>query len=116
MLSIQLHAFNRGKNINRFYGIRANQNLFGAWTITIQYTQFGKRGPSKLFFCDTEEEAKLRFFTILKRRLSYNRRLECQYRIVHVDAAPSVVLREWIPEHETLSRDSSFNEGVEDNS
>jgi hypothetical protein len=102
MLSIQLHAQNTEKNINRYYGLRVNKNLFGAWTITIQYTQFRIRGPSKLFFCDTLEGAKQRVQLILKRRLNYNRRMGCQYRIVHVDADPSVVLSEWIPDADLI--------------
>lgn len=103
MLSIQLHAQNLEKNINRFYGLRVNKNLFGAWTITIQYNQFRTRGPTKLFFCDTVEEAKLRVQLILKRRLQNNRRMGCKYRIVHVDADPSVNLEEWIPEFHALN-------------
>jgi len=108
MLSIQLHAQNLDKNINRFYGLRVNKNLFGAWTITIQYTQFRTRGPTKLFFCDTVEEAKLRVQLILKRRLNYNRRMGCEYRIIHVDADPSVILDEWIPDLQTLSSLTDF--------
>ncbi len=103
MLSVQLHAFNAEKSINRFYGLRANKNLFGAWTITIQYTQFGKRGPSKLFFCNSEDEARERVFVILKRRLSYNRRLGCEYSITHIDADSDVELCQWIPEYEALN-------------
>lgn len=104
MLSIQLHAQNLEKNINRFYGLRVNKNLFGAWTITIQYTQFRTRGPTKLFFCDSVDEAKLRVQLILKRRLSNSRRMECTYRIVHVDSDPSIILDEWIPEYEKLTQ------------
>jgi hypothetical protein len=109
MLSIQLHAQNLEKNINRFYGLRVTKNLFGAWTITIQYTQFRTRGPTKLFFCDTVDEAKLRVHLILKRRLNYNRRMECEYRIVHVDSDPSVILEEWIPEFQTLNQENNAN-------
>jgi hypothetical protein len=108
MLSIQLHAQNLEKNINRFYGLRVNKNLFGAWTITIQYTQFRTRGPTKLFFCDTVDEAKLRVQLILKRRLNHNRRIGCTYRIVHVDADPSVVLDEWIPDYDQIKAASTF--------
>ena len=109
MLSIQLHAQNLEKNINRFYGLRVNKNLFGAWTITIQYTQFRTRGPSKLFFCDTLEDAKLRVQLILTRRLNYNRRMGCQYRIVHVDADPAVNLNEWIPDFQLLTQQAICN-------
>jgi hypothetical protein len=108
MLSIQLQAQNLEKNINRYYGLRVNKNLFGAWTITIQYTQFRKRGPTKLFFCDTVDDAMLRVHLILKRRLNQNRRVGCVYRIVHVDADPSVVLDEWIPDFQELSVASPF--------
>jgi hypothetical protein len=108
MLSIQLHAQNLEKSINRLYGLRVNKNLFGAWTITIQYTQFRTRGPTKLFFCDTVDEAKLRVQLILKRRLNQNRRVGCTYRIVHVDADPAVVLDEWIPDFHSLKADSPF--------
>lgn len=103
MLSIQLHAQNLEKNINRFYGLRVTKNLFGAWTITIQYTQFRTRGPTKLFFCDTVEEAKSRVNLILQRRLNYNRRMGCHYRIIHVDADPSIILQEWVPDFNNLS-------------
>lgn len=106
MLSIQLHAQNLEKNINRFYSLRVTKNLFGAWTITIQYTQLRTRGPSKLFFCDTVEEAKERVYLILSRRLNYNRRMGCNYRIVHIDAEPSVILEEWIPDLHTIQNDT----------
>jgi hypothetical protein len=104
MLSIQLHAQNLEKNINRFYGVRVTKNLFGAWTITIQYTQFRTRGPTKLFFCDSLEEARARVQLILKRRMNYNRRMECKYSIAHIDSDPSIVLDEWIPEFSTLTQ------------
>lgn len=107
MLSIQLHAQNVEKNINRFYGLRVNKNLFGAWTITIQYTQFRTRGPTKLFFCDTVDEAKLRVQLILKRRLNYNQRMGCEYKITHVDADQFVNLDEWIPGFRSLTTPSA---------
>jgi hypothetical protein len=106
MLSIQLRAQNLEKNINRFYGLRVTKNLFGAWTINIQYTQFRTKGPMKLFFCDTIDEAKLRVHIILKRRLNYNRRMECKYSIVHVDSDPSIILDEWIPEFQMLTQEN----------
>lgn len=108
MLSIQLHAQNLEKNINRFYGLRVNKNLFGAWTITIQYTQFRTRRPTKLFFCDTVDEAKSRVQLILTRRLNQNRRIGCTYRITHIDADPSIVLDEWIPDYDVLKTDSTL--------
>lgn len=108
MLFIQLHTQNLEKNINRFYGLRVNKNLFGAWTITIQYTQFRTHGSIKLFFCDTADEAKLRVQLILKRRLNYNLRMGCKYRIVRVDADPSVVLDEWIPNFNELKLVNPF--------
>ncbi|MDP3641067.1 MAG: hypothetical protein Q8R43_01360 [Alphaproteobacteria bacterium] len=43
---------------------------------------------------------------ILKRRLNYNRRMECKYRIVHVDSDPSLVLEEWIPEFQMLNQEN----------
>lgn len=105
MLSIQLHAQNIEKKLNRFYGLRVTKNLFGAWSITIQYTQLGKRGPSKMFFCDTIEEAKLRVNLILKRRLSYNTRLGFQYKITHINTDPNFKLEEWIPNYSELPQD-----------
>lgn len=102
MLSIQLHAQNLEKNIDRFYGVRVTKNLFGSWTITIQYTQFRTRGPTKLFFCDSLEETRERVQIILKRRMNYNRKMECKYSIAHIDSDPSIILEDWIPEFHAL--------------
>lgn len=107
MLSIQLHAQNIEKKINRFYALRVTQSLFGSWTITIQYTQLGKRGPSKMFFCDTVEELKQRVNLILKRRLTYNAKRGFQYKITHINANPEVNLAEWIPDYSDLPQDLS---------
>lgn len=107
MLSIQLHAQNIEKNINRFYGVRVTKNLFGAWTITLQYAQFRTRGSTKLFFCDSLEEARERVQIILKRRMNFNRKMECKYRITHIDSDPSIVLDEWIPEFSTLNQSAA---------
>jgi hypothetical protein len=97
MLSIQLHAQNKEQTIDRYYGLRVNKNLFGAWTITLQYAQLGKRGPSKLFFCDTLDDARTRVNIILKRRLNGKRKAGYVYKITHIDADPSICLDEWIP-------------------
>ncbi len=107
MLSIQLHAQNLEKNINRFYGVRVIKNLFGAWTITLRYSQSRTRGTSKLFFCDSLEEARSRVQVILKRRMNYNRRMECKYSITHIDSDPTIKLDDWIPEFSTLKQTSS---------
>lgn len=105
MLSIQLHAQNVEKKINRFYSLRVTQSLFGSWTIAIQYTQLGKRGPSKMFFCDTIEESKQRVNLILKRRLAYNARMGFKYKITHINANSDINLAEWVPDYEDLPQD-----------
>jgi len=82
LLSLHLQARFPEKNIFRAYSLWVGQDLLGDWLLRITYGRIGAKGTTKTYLCSSREDALYKVKTILKRRQSSYKRIQCYYKLV----------------------------------
>ena len=77
-----LRAQNPDKNLDRFYKISTGKNLFGEWTVILDYGRRGTQGRRRSHAFVTQEEARIFMTQKLKTRLAFRKHRGCAYRVV----------------------------------
>jgi predicted DNA-binding WGR domain protein len=85
MTDYRLKAINPDKNIYRWYEIKQSHNLFGTWSLIISSGRLGTKGRTRVLPFETEEEMNIILQKILKKRLTAEHRIGCNYALVNED-------------------------------
>ena len=78
-----LKAHNPSKNVNRWYSLRMGQDLFGDWLLITQWGRNGFNGQYKEYVYPEEDLAQKKYQHILQKRLNAQKRIGCNYLIIH---------------------------------
>jgi predicted DNA-binding WGR domain protein len=82
MQDYRLKARDPEKGIYRWYEIKQAQDLLGSWSLIISYGRIGRKGQSKIYGFKTADEKDKFLQKILKKRLTSERRIGCNYAFV----------------------------------
>ena len=96
LLSIHLEAHDAANNRHRKYVAIVGRDLFGRWSLQLQYGRVGSSLRELRFSGDVGEIRRL-LRDHLRRRLSAPRRIGCAYRLCALEVAPESLDREWLP-------------------
>lgn len=77
---IELAAVDTARNIRRRYRIEADQDLFGAWLVTITFGRIGTHGRTIVYVVDDERQARRLVTACLRVRATAPRRIGVPYR------------------------------------
>lgn len=95
LVLFKLQAIHSANNINRFYSVRAGQDLLGDWIVVACYGRFGTRGHARTWVCAIKEDAQKKVRQCLSKRLSALKRIGINYTFTHMDLHPSLNLGDW---------------------
>ncbi len=82
MQGYRLKAQNPEKGIYRWYEIKQAQDLLGGWSLIISYGRIGCKGQSRIYGFKTIKEKDKFLHKILKKRLTSERRIGCNYAFI----------------------------------
>ena len=85
MSDYRLKAINPDKNIYRWYEIKQSHNLFGTWSLIISSGRIGTKGRTRVLPFKTKTEMTTTLQKILKKRLTAERRIGCNYALINED-------------------------------
>ena len=78
-----LRAVKPELNVNRAYTIYLNKGLFGSWVVMIAYGRYNVRGQQKNYPFFSLQDSKKFIKKTLSKRLKAEKRIGCNYSIVH---------------------------------
>jgi hypothetical protein len=87
LMTVALEAHNAQHNHHRRYRVAVGSDLFGRWTVSIQYGRIGQAGRELRYSAAKLDELKGIVDDRLRRRLSAPRRIGCPYRLTAFQAA-----------------------------
>jgi predicted DNA-binding WGR domain protein len=82
MPDYRLKAIDPDRGIYRWYEIKQSHNLFGTWSLIISSGRIGTRGRTRILPFETEAEMTTTLQKILKKRLTAERRIGCNYALI----------------------------------
>lgn len=80
--NIRLHAKHLPRNIDRWYSLRVDKNLFNEWCLSISYGRIGQRGQSKQYRWPDTAVLMTQIKSTLRKRLNATNRIGCNYQII----------------------------------
>lgn len=96
LLTVTFESHNRARNHHRRYQVSVGRDLFGEWTVCINYGRTGQAGR-ELHFAAPEVSAVQRIVRErLRRRLSAPKRIGCPYQITALTAEPGFDTADWL--------------------
>jgi len=84
-ISIKMKAYNPENDIDRFYTLRTDQNLFGEYVLTINHGKNGNMGRMRREYFEDQNEMLQEMRSLIKRRLNAKSRLGVDYKIVDIE-------------------------------
>lgn len=84
-LHIALRATNPDKGADRGYVLCLGKDLFGDWSVMLNYGRYGRKGTVKYAAFATKQEAYGFINAKLKRRLSAFKRIGCEYQATFLE-------------------------------
>jgi predicted DNA-binding WGR domain protein len=96
-LCIALEAHNDDTNRHRAYTVMVGQDLWGDWSVTVNYGRTGCRGKLFTQVASSLTEAQELVQRLLKKRLSAPKRIGCGYMVVAASAAAGFEMETWLP-------------------
>lgn len=97
LVLFKLQTIHDSSPINRFYSVRAGQDLLGDWIVVACYGRLGTKGHARTWLCMTQQEAQKRVRYCLARRFSSIKRIGVNYTLTYVDIHPSLNPNDWYP-------------------
>ncbi|WP_010303088.1 WGR domain-containing protein [Candidatus Odyssella thessalonicensis] len=85
MQDYRLKAIDSDKGIYRWYEIKQAPDLLGRWSLIISYGRIGRKGRSKVMSFDSLEEKDKFLQKTLRKRLTSERRIGCNYTLIKED-------------------------------
>jgi len=89
-LTLHLQARNPERNIARHYSLLLGQDLFGFWSLKINFGRIGRKGTELSYAFPTKEDAYTKIKPLLKKRASAQNRLGCPYELMEYHRDPSL--------------------------
>lgn len=98
LLSLSVEAHNADKNHHRRYELTIGRDLFGHWTISVNYGRTGGSRGHELR-CGGIDAERLRTIARdrLLRRLSAPKRIGCPYLLAGLSVAAGIDASFWLP-------------------
>jgi predicted DNA-binding WGR domain protein len=81
LCSIELQAHNPARNCHRRYAMSIGRDLFGAWTLAVEYGRVGRAGQVQRYAADSATDLGRLVRAKLKKRESSVRRNGCDYQV-----------------------------------
>ena len=98
LLTLSFEAHNAERNHHRRYELSIGRDLFGHWTVSVNYGRTGALRGRELRYGGTDaEHLRAIIRDRLLRRLSAPKRIGCSYRLAGFSAAVGVDTSFWLP-------------------
>lgn len=81
LCSIELQAHNSARNCHRRYAMSIGRDLFGAWTLAVEYGRIGRTGQVQQYSANSAADLSRLVRSKLKKRESSVKRNGCGYRV-----------------------------------
>ncbi len=97
LLTASFEAHNTDRNHHRRYEIRLGRDLFGEWTVSLNYGRTGRGGQEIRHTGSDPAQLQHVIRESLRRRLSAPGRIGCKYVLTGMNAAEGIDGAHWLP-------------------
>lgn len=106
LIAVTLEAHNPPRNHHRAYTLRIGQDMFGEWTVAVNFGRAGV-GGREIHRSGDADVMKAFISDCLRRRMSAPRHIGCEYHVTNITAADSIEAYAWFPDYALLHRAAS---------
>lgn len=96
LLTVTFEAHNPARNHHRRYQVTVGRDLFGDWTVCVNYGRTGQAGRELHFAAPDAGVVQRVARERLRRRLSAPRRIGCPYQLTALTAVPGFDIASWL--------------------